>query len=291
MWTRIFAAALFLFLFSSFAAAQEEAVLQKFIVSALHTGSYKQNEYYYPANNVDVLAGVRTKISLTRNSFVHTRLLYYNPNNTVVHAYLEEKIKWASFNAGFLPRPAKMLNTPDPVSAAAHFLPEAKKVIPGPALGAMAKLSSAKLNSDFFAGVYQAKEDSLEFNLGLVKNFSPASLLHKVIIGGYSGKGVSGAVIGVDIWRLSFMGFSGMDAKSIRTRSVYAETKLRGFNLYADAVHRQDIWETAELGITKELSEKISGVRVNYLCGLGYVCSETRSDLINFYLQVWFDKK
>lgn len=291
MKARVLVVVLFLFLLNSFATAQEETILQKFYAGALYSGSFLRSEYYRPANNVNLLVGARTKISLSSNLFVHTRVMNNMNNEMAAHVWLERKIKSASFNAGFLPRPIKMINTPDPVSAVAHFLPQSKRVIPGPALGVMAKISSAKISSDFYAGVYQAKEDSLEFNFAVVKSFPSKSLLRKITIGGYSAKGASGVSLSVDIWRLSLMGFSSVDARSISTHSAYGEIKLGGFNLCADAVNRQDIWETAELRIVKELAEDISGVRVNYLCGLGYIYREIEPDLINFYLQVWFDKK
>jgi len=296
---------------SSFAMAQGEEILQKFYAGALYTGSFSQYyppENYQPVNDVNLLVGARTKISLAPNLFVHTRITN-NINGMGAHIWVEEKINWASFNAGFFPLPIGMIYKPEPISKDWHFLPASKSVIPGPAFGAMAKLSSAKLNSDFFAGVYRTRENFLELNLGLVKNF-PSEwllrkvtiggysewLLHKVAISGYSNKGVSGVAIGIDIWRLSLMGFSGMDAQSIRTRSIYAETKFREFNLYIDAVNRKnvwetDVWETAELGITKEMSEKFPIARVNYLYGLGYIFRQKQPDTINFYLQIWIDKK
>ncbi len=288
-----------LLLISSFSLKAEdetskESYLEKFYFGALYVGSLHK-DYYNFGNDIFPLVGVKIKLPVA-SGYLYSRLLH-NFEKPGAHFWWMKNFSSFEFNIGYLPRPAAMMNRPEPVSSAGNFEPPCKGVIPGPALGVLGKISSEKLGNDLMFGLYQTNKNSVEFNFGIQQNIN-WSIFQKFGISGYhsnreneSGKYVNGIVFNAELKGLSLMFFSGRDVDSVRTYSGFTYLALAdNAGIYTCLVHKQEQWQKAEIGIFKILSERVSGVEVEYLLGMGYSYSETQKSSINFYLQVWLDK-
>lgn len=146
-------------------------------------------------------------------------------------------------------------------------------------------------------GLYQTGKDSVEFNFGLQQDVN-WFIFRKIGVSGYQanykdrdGEYVRGIVFNTELERISLLFFSGRDVNSIRTYSECTNFKLNdNMDIYTSLVYQEEKWQSAEIGIIKVLSERISVVEVDYLLGIAYNYSEIMPSSINFYLQVWLDK-
>lgn len=279
--------------FSPLQAQDERSYLEKAYFGALYVGSMP-GSYYNFQNDIFPLVGVKTKFPVA-SGYLYSRLLY-NFQKPGAHFWWMKDFSLFEFNVGYLPRPVALINRPEPVSSAGNFEPPCKSVIPGPAFGALTRIKFEKFGNDLMLGLYRTDKDLVEFNFGIQQDIN-WSIFQKIGISGYrscknkDGKCVSGVVLNAELEKLSLMFFSGRDANSVRTYSGFVYFGLTdNAGIYTCLVHQQEKWQKAEVGIFKLLSEKISGIKVEYLLGTGYSYSETESSSINFYLQVWWDK-
>lgn len=272
----------------------EQSYLEKAYFGALYVGSMTK-DYYNFQNNIFPLLGVKTRFPVLSGN-LYSRLLY-NFQKPNAHFWWMKKFSNFEFNLGYFPRPVALINRPEQVSNLGNFEPPCKAVIPGPALGVLGRINSKKIGNDLMFGLYQTGKNSVEFNFGIQQDVN-WSIFKKVGISGYrgnqenqDGKYVNGIVLNAELERLSLLFFSGRDADSVKTYSGFVHFALTDkAGIYTHLVHRQEKWQTAEVGIFKILSEKISGIEVEYLLGMGYKYSQTQKSSINFYLQVWWDK-
>lgn len=149
---------------------------------------------------------------------------------------------------GYQPRPISLFKM-NPVLA--HFEPQSKGIIPGPALGGKI---SAKFNSfEVVAGsFYLAKDKQPEYGLYMSNEFSSD---YKIMIGSYYSAKTFGIASAINQKYFSLLGYY----EKVKYASVFFEANAI-VKPYLSIIHDHNIGEIEkiEIGITKTFSKQIS---------------------------------
>ncbi len=253
----------------------------------LYKGVYEDNEKQdYVTHTGTTRIGLRANTDIGFGK-INTDL--WNDNfdlkTTRCNLWYENNFSWINVRFGpRLPRPITQHHVPNPVTMSAHFLPDAKGIIPAAVAGANCTIKNMVQGNSLQFGISKGRSNGkrmIEYGMNVEQKWDNSS----INMGGFFSKSTAGIAISMDMKNISGTYFRNAD--SLQSLFLSINTQIIGIDagdIFLNTVNnfQKNTFSPLQIRITRNMQTQVNGTTVKTLVGFGYQIKPTPAG--NVYL-------